>query len=347
MAGGVEDGSNDPRADWVHPFERRTGCTVTVRYATTIEELAGLMRQRGSFDGGLVSADVAGRLIRHGDVAPLPPSVLRATAGFPAQLRRPVFAIAGGRVYGVPFDYGPNLLLYRASAFRRPPRSWRTLWAPRARLAGRIAEYGSPIFFADAALYLRARDRSLGIRDPYELSPEQFDAVRSLVLRHRRAGTRAWTNWTDEIVAFAQRDVLAGVGRPIVMALAKSVTVRGVVPREGVTGFADAWMMTSRPQHPNCMRLWLEWTATATVQAQAARWNAAAPANPRACPALRGAVGPAADTVAYGRCGSAAFLRSLWLWRTPSADCGDGRRGCVDYPAWLSAWAAIRSETSS
>src|SRR5438067_6726423 len=54
--GTVEDGSNDPRMDWVRPFERNTGCVVTVRYVNTADEMVGLLRQRGAFDGGLVSS---------------------------------------------------------------------------------------------------------------------------------------------------------------------------------------------------------------------------------------------------------------------------------------------------
>ena len=92
------------------------------------------------------------------------------------------------------------------------------------------------------------------------------------------------------------------------------------------------------------MERWLAWTSSASVQAQAAEWNVTAPANPEACAALRRAVGAAAETLAYGECGNVAFLRSLALWRTPSSECGDGRGDCMDYRAWLRAWAAATSK---
>src|SRR5207253_1112631 len=92
-------------------------------------------------------------------------------------LRCPVFATVRGRVYGVPFDYGPNLLLFNARVLRRAPTSWRTTWFPSPRLAGRVTRYTSSIYLADAALYLWAHQPALGIRDPYELIDAQLGAA--------------------------------------------------------------------------------------------------------------------------------------------------------------------------
>ena len=38
-AGYAEDGSNDPEADWVHPFEKQTGCKVNIKTAGTSDEM--------------------------------------------------------------------------------------------------------------------------------------------------------------------------------------------------------------------------------------------------------------------------------------------------------------------
>ena len=69
--GYVEDGSNDPNYDWVTPFEEETGCTVTVKYADTSDEMVTLMRQGGGtvYDGVSASGDASNRLIAGGDVA--------------------------------------------------------------------------------------------------------------------------------------------------------------------------------------------------------------------------------------------------------------------------------------
>ena len=38
-AGYAEDGTNDPTVDWVHPFEKATGCKVNVKVANTSDEM--------------------------------------------------------------------------------------------------------------------------------------------------------------------------------------------------------------------------------------------------------------------------------------------------------------------
>src|SRR4029453_17181096 len=43
-AGYAEDGSTDPKVDWVTPFEKETGCQVNVKIGNTSDEMVTLMR---------------------------------------------------------------------------------------------------------------------------------------------------------------------------------------------------------------------------------------------------------------------------------------------------------------
>ena len=43
-AGYAEDGSNDPKVDWVTPFEKETGCKVNTKIAGTSDEMVNLMK---------------------------------------------------------------------------------------------------------------------------------------------------------------------------------------------------------------------------------------------------------------------------------------------------------------
>ncbi len=67
-AGYVEDGSTDPKVDWVTPFEKKTGCQVNVKVGNTSDEMVTLMRT-GNYDGVSASGDATLRLIAAGDVA--------------------------------------------------------------------------------------------------------------------------------------------------------------------------------------------------------------------------------------------------------------------------------------
>ena len=69
-AGYVEDGSTDPKVDWVTDFEKETGCQVNVKIGNTSDEMVTLMRT-GQYDGVSASGDATLRLIAAGDVAPV------------------------------------------------------------------------------------------------------------------------------------------------------------------------------------------------------------------------------------------------------------------------------------
>src|SRR5689334_9304690 len=49
-AGYCEDGSTDPKVNWVKPFEAESGCKTTVKVANTSDEMVTLMRT-GQYDG--------------------------------------------------------------------------------------------------------------------------------------------------------------------------------------------------------------------------------------------------------------------------------------------------------
>ena len=74
-AGYAEDGSNDKTQDWVHPFEKATGCMVNAKIGNTSDEMVTLMKT-GQYDGVSASGDATLRLIYGGIVAPVNTSLV-------------------------------------------------------------------------------------------------------------------------------------------------------------------------------------------------------------------------------------------------------------------------------
>jgi putative spermidine/putrescine transport system substrate-binding protein len=351
LAGYVEDGSSDPEFDWVTPFEETTGCDVQVRYVDSGQEIVTLLaREDSPYDGASVPGDAAGELISSREVAAVDPAL------FPSwpQVLRPLrednarHYVVDGFVFGVPALYGPNLLVFDQERVDPEPRSWDVVYEPDTPYAGRIAMLDSPMTIADAALYLAAHRPDLGIVDPFALSPEQLDAATTLL---RDQGSRVglyWSQFTDAVDAFGEREVVVGTGWPIVLSLLElnRRSVGAVVPAEGITGWADTWMLSADAPHPNCMLMWMRWSLNAKVQAEAALWYGGAPSNGRACALIRRRLRDFADlvdTLRFGRCGDVEFLASLALWRMPTVDCGDERgRSCAGMPAWRATWRFVR-----
>ena len=68
---------------------------------------------------------------------------------------------------GVPHGRGANLLMWRTDDVKPAPTSWRAVWDENSPYKGKVTAYDSPIYIADAALYLMKTQLDLGIKNPY------------------------------------------------------------------------------------------------------------------------------------------------------------------------------------
>ena len=337
-AGYAEDGSTDKTVDWVHGFQRKTGCRVTAKVADTSDSMVALMNS-GKYDGVSASGDSSLRLIYSGAVAPVNTNLLRNYGDVAPYLRNQPYNSVKGQMYGMPHGYGANYLTYRTDKIAQAPTSWSIVWDQKSPAADHVVDYDSPIYIADAALYLKAHRPDLKITDVYELTQEQFDASIDLLKKQRLNVNQYWSNYLDEIQSFKAADNYAGTAWQVTANLAKSegAPIATTIPREGATGWSDTWMVSSRAKHPNCMYKWMNWISAPKVQAAVAQWFGEAPANPKAC-----------QYTAKGFCaefhvGDLGFYRRLAFWKTPVADCGDSRGAvCVDYSRWTELWSQIK-----
>ncbi len=350
-AGYAEDGSNKKEYDWVHPFEQKTGCKVNSKPANTSDEMVTLMRQGGGsvYDGVSASGDATLRLIANGDVAEVNPQLIPDWSDIAPFLQSPPHNTVGGKHYGVSHGWGGNELMWRTDVVKTAPTSWDVVFDPAKAAAykGKVTAYDSPIYIADAALYLKAHRPDLGITDPYELTQPQFDASVALLTEQRPNIGKYWAAYADEIDNFKSGATVVGTTWPYQVNVLKgeNVPVQATVPSEGMTGWADTWMMSAHAKHPNCMYQWMAWMVTPQVQAQVAESFGEAPANPKACALLDKGVGPYAvkNFCTEYRVNDQSFYNQISFWKTPLADCGDSRgQTCIDYSVWTQKWTAIK-----
>jgi putative spermidine/putrescine transport system substrate-binding protein len=359
-AGYAEDGSNKVDTatttlkayDWVHGFETKTGCKVNAKVGNTSDEMVTPMRQGGGsvYDGVSASGDASNRLIANGDVAEINPTLIPDWNNIAEFLQSPPHNTVNGKHYGVSHGWGGNSLMYRTDKVTPAPTSWDVVFDPAKATAykGKITDYDSPIYIADAALYLKAHKPDLGITDVYELTQPQFDAAVQLLKDQRSLVGKFWAAYTDEIDNFTNGASLVGTTWPYQVNTLKGakVKVEAVVPSEGMTGWADTWMMSSHAKHPNCMYQWMGWMVTKETQAQVAESFGESPANPQACEILdKGDLGPYAlkDFCTAYRVTDKTFYDAISFWKTPLADCGDSRgQTCIDYSVWTQKWTEIK-----
>ena len=338
-AGYAEEGATDPKVDWVTPFEKRTGCQVNVKVGNTSDEMVTLMRT-GRYDLVSASGDATLRLIAGGDVAPANTDLVPNYKDIYAGVKQKPWNSVDGRMYGIPHGYGANLLMWRTDKIKGRLSSWRAVFEDAAKYDGRVTAYDSPIYIADAGLYLKATRPDLKISNPYELDDKQFQAAIDLLKQQREHIGQYWADYTKEQAAFASGDSVVGTTWQVIANLlqADKVPVRTVLPREGSTGWSDTWMISSKSQHPNCAYKWMNWIVSPKVNAQVAEWFGEAPANQKACD----------ETSDPNHCkvfhaGDPSYYDRVSFWTTPRSQCGDSRGNvCKDYSQWVQAWTEIK-----
>jgi putative spermidine/putrescine transport system substrate-binding protein len=353
-AGYAEDGSNVKEYDWVHPFiAANADCAkVNVKPADTSDAMVSLMQGGGGglYDGVSASGDASNTLIARGDVAEVNVDLIPDFKDITPFLQSPAHNTVAGKHYGVSHGWGGNTLMWRTDLVNPAPTSWDVTFDPAKMEAykGKITAYGGSIYLADAALYLKAHSPDLGITDPYELTQPQFDAAVNLLKTQHGFIGKYWEAYSDEIDNFTSGATVVGTTWPYQTNTLKGsgVKVEAVVPTEGMTGWADTWMLASKAKHPNCMYKWMAWMATPHVQAQVAEYFGEAPANPKACPELDKTYGSygVKDFCTLYSVNDKAFYDAISFWKTPQADCGDSRgQTCVSYDKWVTAFQAVKA----
>ncbi|MCW3016805.1 MAG: spermidine/putrescine transporter substrate-binding protein [Solirubrobacterales bacterium] len=339
-AGYAEDGSTDPKVDWVTPFEKATGCQVNVKTGNTSDEMVTLMRT-GRYDGVSASGDATLRLISGGDVAPVNTKLVPNYADIYTALKNQNFNSVDGKMYGIPHGRGANLLMWRPDKVKQAPDSWGVVFdKPVSGTTGKITAYDNPIYIADAALYLKATRPELKIDNVFELDDKQFNAAVDLLKAQRKNVGEYWSDYTKEQAAFTSGDSVVGTTWQVIANLldGEKVPVKTVLPKEGATGWSDTWMIAAKAKHPNCMYKWMNHIVSPKANAQVAEWFGEAPSNPKAC----------AQTAAKDHCkifhaDDQAYFDKVSYWTTPRKDCGDSRgAACKDYSEWVKAWTDIK-----
>ncbi len=337
--GYAEDGTSDPSADWVTPFEDATGCQVDVKVFGTSDEAVNLMSS-GQYDVVSASGDASLRLIASGAVAPVNTDLIPNYADVWDFLKDRPWNSVDDQMYGVPHGYGANLLMYNTEVVTPAPTSWGAVFDDASTYAGKVTSYDSPIYIADAALYLMKTQPDLGIKDPYALDEKQLQAAVDLLKTQRESVGEYWSDYLKQIQAFTNGDSVIGTSWQVIVNVAQGekVPVEAILPEEGATGWSDTWMVGADTEHPNCAYAWMNHIISPEANAAVAEWFGEAPANAKAC-----------DLTSEGFCesyhaGDAAYAEQIHYWTTPIEQCLDGRTDvkCTTYQDWTTAWTEIK-----
>ncbi|MDX2308553.1 MAG: ABC transporter substrate-binding protein [Hyphomicrobium sp.] len=341
--GYIERGETDKNYDWVTDFEKQTGCIVKPKIAGTSDEMVSLMNQAG-FDVVIASGDATLRLIAGKRVQPIDINRLTNWKLVDERLQSAPWHTVDGVHYGVPYQWGPNLLLYSTTVFKEPPTSWSVVFQEQTlpdgkSNKGRVQAYNGPIYIADAALFLMRNKPELKITNPYELNEEQYKEAVELVRQQRPLVARYWYDAMAQIDDFKTEGVVASSSWPfqVNLLLAEGRPIGSTIPDEGATAWADTQMLHIQAKHPNCAYKWFQHSLSEKLQGDVSAWVGSNPAVPAACK------GNALLTDEGCKKNGFENFDKLWFWRTPTAKC-QSSGSCVPYSQWASDYVAIRGQ---
>src|SRR5687767_12756173 len=229
--GYIERGESDKAYDWVTGFEAKTGCKVNVKVANTSDEMVTLMSSgapppsppgdaswppagNAPYDLVTASGDASLRLIRGGTVQPIGVDRVPSYNTIDPRLQKAAWHFVDDKHWGVPYQWGPNVLMYNTKTFKTAPASWSVVFEDQKlpdgkSNKGRVQAYDGPIYIADAALYLMAKKPELGIKNPYELNEAQYTAVLDLLRKQHPLVQRYWHDANVQVQDFTSEGIVA------------------------------------------------------------------------------------------------------------------------------------------
>jgi spermidine/putrescine-binding protein len=276
----VWEGYADP--SFVKGFEEQCKCKVSASYMGSSDELVAKLRggSASNYDVISPSSDVATMISSAGLAAPLDLSKIPTYGQLSPKLTSLPLVRANGRVYGVPFTWGPNPLIYDSSAFPRAPESWSVLWDPKYR--GKISVWDDL-----STVYMAAQILGYDKPDPshlYNLSDAELEAVKKKLLELKPNIRKMWSTGGELTNLFQNHEVVAAMGWPLntVELKKKNFPAGETIPKENTTGWIDHLMITSASENKELGYQFLEYMIEAKTQKQVADVTNYVTANPQA-----------------------------------------------------------------
>jgi spermidine/putrescine-binding protein len=275
----VWEGYADP--SFVKEFETQNKCRVTASYMGSSDELMAKLRGGSSVNYDLISpsSDVAGAIVKAGLAAPLDLNLLPSYLQLAQKLRDLAMVKQEAVVFGVPFTWGPDPLLYDKTAFPSPPQSWADLWHEKYK--GKISVWDDL-----STIYMTAQVLGFDKGNPaalYNLTDEQLELVKKKLIALKPNIRKFWTSGGELTNLFQNKEIVAAMGWPLMTNQLKKAQfpVGEIIPKENTTGWIDHLMITSTSEQKALAHKFIEYMINAKTQKAVADVTGYVPANPK------------------------------------------------------------------
>jgi putative spermidine/putrescine transport system substrate-binding protein len=147
--------------------------------------------------------------------------------------------------------------------------------------------------------------------------------IKTVLQKQRPLIRKYWASAGDVEQAFKSHEVTLGAVWPLMTNDLKKAgePVAETIPREGATGWADTWMLSTHSQHTACAYAWMNYALSPKVQKQVVEVTSYSPANLKTAALL----GPARSKALHIT--DTRYFDSIQFWQTPP-----------NYAKWQQIW---------
>lgn len=269
---------------WVKAFEAKTGSTVELSYAGSVDELSARLAASNGADFDIVIPDISSfpRFISQKLLQPVDVTKIPNISNLLAPFQNLDQVQADGATYGIPFAWGSLPLLYRTDAFPTAPDSWEIFWDP--------AQKGRVLIQDDANNNVTWAAITLGYQNPYQLNDDQFAAVKQKLIELKNNALTFYTGLDDGASIFVQDGVnlLFPMGQAQgAIIKSRGVDVKEVIPKQGAAGWIDCWAISAGAKNVDLAHQWIDAMLAPEVgQYQSQKYSVASAMNEQANQAI-------------------------------------------------------------
>ncbi|MBV6644622.1 MAG: ABC transporter substrate-binding protein [Cyclobacteriaceae bacterium] len=263
-------------------FEEEFGVKVKGTYFGSSDELVSKLQSGGgsSYDIVSPSSDVAGYLVKAGLVDPVDPSKISGWDNLSPLLKNMQDVVKDGQVYGMPFTWGPDYLVYNADVIQDEPTSWDIFFDPQYR--GKVA-----IWDDISNIYLMGQVLGMDKEDPsvlYNMTEDQLALAKAKLIDLKPQLRKYWATAGELDNLFKNGEVVMAVGWPITPATLnrQGMNIKSTIPKEGATGWIDRLMIVKGSENAELAQLWLDYISKPQNMAKVAEVTTYSIANPNA-----------------------------------------------------------------
>ena len=265
----------------IKPFEEKYNCKVNATAFDSSDDLLAKLKAGGGdvYDVISPSGDMAGLVVNNDMAEPIDTSHISGWTDIPDTFKLTDME-KDGNIYGVPYIWGPDYVMYNADVVKDPIKSWTELWD--GKYSGRIALHNDV-----SNIYMIGLIDGITKDDPlaiYNMTDEQLADAQTRLTDLNSHVRKYWDAAGELEDMFKNGEVDIAVGWPSTL---KDLQDDGLnmgwcIPEEGCTGWFDRLMIVKNSKHYQLATLWIDWCTSAEGEAVSSIATTFSISNPKA-----------------------------------------------------------------